>query len=369
MSHKVCFFNQSSVHYRKNVFMLMDRELGINFFFGDSRKQGAIKELDTACLKNFKGYFHNIGFGPIYWQNEAIRLLWSDYTDLFTTATHYCLSAWVILLFAPVFGKRVYLWSHGAYGNERGIKKWLTIWKMKRATSSFLYGNYAKQILTKWGVPEEKLHVFYNSLSYDEQLELRKTIQPTSFYQEHFRNEYFNLIFIGRLTTVKKLDMILRAMSLLRNYGIYVNITFVGNGPKENELKALTREIGLEAVVWFHGSCYEEKQLANIIYNADLCVSPGDVGLTAMHAMTYGTPVISHNNICHQMPEFEAIEEGKTGSFFYENDVEDLAKCIQSWLTNNMDREQIRQNCYDVIDNKYNPHFQVKMIKKVIFNT
>ena len=32
MQHKVCFFNLSSVHYRKNIFMLMDRELGIDFY-------------------------------------------------------------------------------------------------------------------------------------------------------------------------------------------------------------------------------------------------------------------------------------------------------------------------------------------------
>ena len=368
MQHKVCFFNQSSVHYRKNVFMLMDQELGIDFFFGDSRKQGAIKELDTSCLKNFKGYFHNIGFGSIYWQNSAIRLLWSDYTDLFTTATHYCLSAWVILLLAPLFGKRVYLWSHGAYGDERGLKRWLTVWKMKRATASLLYGNYAKDLLMEWGVPEEKLHVFYNSLAYDEEIEIRKTLLPSGFYQEHFNNNFPNLVFIGRLTAVKKLDMIIRALSLLREKGIRVNMTYVGDGPSKDALEALVRGYGLQENVWFYGPCYDEKQIAQIVYNADLCVSPGDVGLTAMHAMTFGTPVISHNNFIHQMPEFEAIEEGRTGAFFRENDVESLAESIHAWLTNGLDREQVRQNCYQVINNKYNPHRQVEMIRKVIFN-
>ena len=368
MPHKVCFFNQSSVHYRKNIFMLMDQELGIDFYFGDSRKQGAIKELDTSCLKHFKGYFHNIGFGPLYWQNGAIRLLWSDYTDLFTTATHYCLSAWVVLLLAPMFGKRVYLWSHGAYGNERGIKKWLTVWKMKRATGSLLYGNYAKRVLTGWGVPEEKLHVFYNSLAYDEEMEVRKTLTASAFYQDHFHNGLPNLVFIGRLTAVKKLDMILQAMSLLRDRGMRVNMTYVGDGPKKAELEALAEQLGLQENVWFYGPCYEEKQIAQIIYNADLCVSPGDVGLTAMHAMTFGTPVVSHNNFCHQMPEFEAIEEGKTGSFFAENDVESMACCIQSWFANGLDRELVRKNCYEVIDSRYNPHRQVEMIRKVIFS-
>jgi glycosyltransferase involved in cell wall biosynthesis len=144
-------------------------------------------------------------------------------------------------------------------------------------------------------------------------------------------------------------------------------MTYVGDGTKKGELETLVQESGLEKNVWFYGSCYDEKQIAQIIYNADLCISPGDVGLTAMHAMTFGTPVISHNNFCHQMPEFEAIEEGKTGAFFHENNVESLADSIQAWLANGLDREQIRQNCYDVIDKKYNPHLQVEMIRKVIF--
>ena len=348
--------------------MLMDQELGIDFFFGDSRKQGAIKELDTSCLKNFKGYFHNIGFGPIYWQNGAIRLLWSDYTDLFTTGTHYCLSAWVILLLAPLFGKRVYLWSHGAYGNERGLKKWLTIWKMKRATGSLLYGNYAKKILLEWGVPEEKLHVFYNSLAHDEEMEVRKTLKPSSFYRDHFHNDLPNLFFIGRFIAEKKLDMIVRAMLLLRDKGIDVNMTYVGDGPIKAELQAIVKEQGLQDNVWFYGPCYDEKQIAEIIFNADLCISPGEIGLTAMHAMVYGSPAITHNNFSHQGPEFEAIIEGKTGTFFKENNVESLANCIQTWLNNGLNREQIRQNCYDVIDNKYNPHHQIEMIREVIYS-
>lgn len=368
MQHKVCFFNQSSVHYRKNIFMLMDQELGIDFYFGDSRKQGAIKELDTSCLKNFKGYFHNIGHGAIYWQNGAIKLLWSDYTDLFTTATHHCLSAWVILLLAPLFGKRVYLWSHGAYGDEKGIKKWLTVWKMKRATASLLYGNYAKDLLVSWGVPEEKLHVFYNSLAYDEELEVRRTLKPSPFYQEHFGNDLPNLVFIGRLIPSKKLEMVIHAMLLLRDRGFMVNMTYIGDGSDKARLETMVHGSNLEENVWFYGPCYEEKQIAQFIHNADLCVSPGEIGLTAMHSMTYGTPVITHNNFCHQGPEFEAIEEGKTGSFFAENDVESMARCIQSWFANGLDREQVRQNCYDIIDSRYNPHRQVEMIRKVIFN-
>ena len=366
MNHKVCFFNQSSVHYRKEIFMLMDQELGIDFYFGDSRP-GGIAPMDDKLLKHFKGYFHNINFGRYYWQSGAVRLLWSDYTDLFTTGTHNCLSAWLIILLAPLFGKRVFLWSHGAYGDEYGLKRWLTRWKMNHVCGSLLYGNYAKRLLLGMGVAEKKLHVFYNSLAYDEQVALRREIRPSDIYQAHFGNGLPNLVFIGRLTSSKRLDLALEAVSILKEQGQGVNITFVGDGEAKEALVRKTRNSGLADYVWFYGSCYDERQIAELLYNADICVSPGNVGLTAMHAMTFGTPVISHDNFTHQMPEFEAIEEGSTGAFFAEGDASSLAEAIGHWLQTARDRDKVRQDCYSIIDTRYNPHEQIKAIRNVIF--
>lgn len=81
--------------------------------------------------------------------------------------------------------------------------------------------------------------------------------------------------------------------------------------------------------MWFYGACYDEKQIAEFLYNADLCVSPGNVGLNAMHAMTFGCPVIRHSNMVAQMPEVEAIEDGLTGTYFEENNIESLAQSIK----------------------------------------
>ena len=76
--------------------------------------------------------------------------------------------------------------------------------------------------------------------------------------------------------------------------------------------------------VCFFGPCYDEFEIGMLIYNAALCVSPGNVGLTAIHSLSYGTPVISHNDFKHQMPEFEAIVPGETGAFFIANDLNSL---------------------------------------------
>lgn len=345
----------------------MDRELPCDFYFGDSRP-GNIEPTPYNLLEHFRGEFHNVNIGPFYWQKGALKLLKSDYTDLITPAEPYCLSTWLLIFFSKYYHKNVYSWSHGAYGDEGFGKRLLAKWKIKQLKGVFLYGEYAKKILMDRGVPESKLHVVYNSLSYDEQLKLRKSISSSDFYQKHFINKNPNIVFIGRLTVVKRLDQILKAIAKLKEQGAFYNVTFIGDGTEKQKLEAITKELDLLNNVWFYGACYDEKLIAEFLYNADLCVSPGNVGLTAMHAMSFGCPVISHNNFPKQMPEFEAIKEGETGAFFKENDIDNLAETIQDWINACCDREAVRQACYRVIDEKFNPHVQIETIKKTINN-
>ena len=318
--------------------MLMDKELPCDFYFGDSRPE-KIEELDTSLLSNFKGKFHNIAIGPFYWQKGALTLLRSDYTDIITPGDIHCISTWLFLLLSKFTKKRIYFWTHGAYGDESFFRRWLTRFRYTFVEGAFLYGNYAKQHLVKYGIPEDKLHVIYNSLDYDNQLPMRAILRPTDIYRSHFDNE-------------DKVNL---------------NVTFVGDGSEKQKLEALSKDLKLNNV-WFYGACYDEHKIAELLYNADVCVSPGNVGLTAMHAMSFGCPVISHNNFAMQMPEFEAIEEGRTGTFFIENNVDNLAEAIKKWISTCSDRESVRQACYKVIDEKYNPHIQVKTMKKAIYN-
>ena len=95
-------------------------------------------------------------------------------------------------------------------------------------------------------------------------------------------------------------------------------------------------------------------------------MSPGNIGLTAIHSLTYGCPVITHDNFSNQMPEFESIIQGKTGDFFQENDVNSLADTIQKWLSQNLhSREAIRQFAYQTIDTKWNLYYQMNILKQV----
>ena len=58
--NKICFFNRGSVHYRKNIWMLMDQGLPCDFYFGDDRRDN-IKPIDTSLLHNFN-YIDKLDF-------------------------------------------------------------------------------------------------------------------------------------------------------------------------------------------------------------------------------------------------------------------------------------------------------------------
>lgn len=364
MIKKTCLIYNYAQHYRKGIFKLLDYELSVDFYFGD--KMDDVKKIDYTELKNFKNELQNIKlFSSIYWQKGAVKLVFKDYDKFILLGEYYCVSTWVILLINFLKKKKTYLWTHGWYGNESYLKKRIKKIFFNLSNGIFLYGDYAKELMIKEGFKENKLHVIYNSLNYEEQYFLRKNLNKSNIYKNHFKNDNPILIFLGRLTSIKKLDYLLKAQNILKQNNFEVNLVFVGDGAEKNNLRKEAVRLCLKSNVWLYGSSYNESEIGHLIYNADVCVSPGNVGLTAIHSLAFGTPVITHDNFANQMPEFEAINDGITGTFFKENDTKDLARKIKWWLTNK-DKNIVKNECFKVIDRFFNPNFQLAVIKKII---
>jgi glycosyltransferase involved in cell wall biosynthesis len=219
------------------------------------------------------------------------------------------------------------------------------------------------------GINPKNIYTIYNSLAYSKQILIRKQLLPSNILTNHFQNNNPTIVFIGRLTRVKRLNVLLEAVNYLRKKKHFFNILLIGDGEERQKLEDYVVDNGMNDMVWFYGECFDETANAELVFNSDICVSPGNVGLTAMHAMMFGTPVITHDNLAYQMPEFESIHENMTGAFFKENDMEDLARTILRWFETHKDnRNLIRQYCYKEIDTFWNPMNQIKIINKVIEN-
>jgi len=365
---RLCLIYSSALHYREAIFRLMDCEFQCDFVFGDS--QHGIRQMDTSVLSGHVTVVHACEWHGWNWQPKVVRQLCGDYDAYILLGDTRGLATWTFAILARIFRprRRVFFWSHGWYGKETLLECWVKkVFYRLPSGGTFLYGEYARRLMVAEGFRPDRLFVIHNSLDYDRQCALRSQLMWSSAYFHYFGNRNPNLVFVGRLTPVKRLDLLLQAVSLCRENGLDLNLTLIGDGEQEAALRRQAAELGVEKRVWFHGACYDEAVNARLISEADLCVSPGNVGLTAIHCMTYGTPVITHDDFAHQMPEFEAIREGLTGTFFQAGNARSLANAIRRWLLIHADqRTKVRWDCYEEIAARWTPQHQIEVLKQAL---
>lgn len=365
-------------HYRTRIFELLSHNKNIEFTII------ADKEPDIPFLKTFeesdnrfirtkysKNYKFRIPKIPeIYFQPKTIYYIIKERPDcLISLGTIYSLTSWTALLTAKLLGIPCIVWGHGLLEEEKGVK-WLmrkTFYKL--ADAQLLYGHYAKKLLVDKGFAEEKLFVVYNSLDFDTQVEIEKAItsaQIDSFKKEHNISPNSKLlVFTGRLQPVKKLDQLVKATALLNETGVDTHLAFIGDGQQRQSLEQLAADSGIQDKVHFLGASYDEAFIGLVFKSSDLCIIPSGAGLTIMHAMVYGTPVLLSDNLAQHFPEWEAVEEGKTGFYYKTDDIADMVnKAKQALQSDN--KSDIRQNCLKVIHEKYNPYVQEQIFEAAV---
>ena len=360
---RCCLITNTAAHYRSAIYLMLDRELDCHFVFGDN---DLVKNMDTSLLRHCLRLPYVTVRGGIYRLRGAVRAT-RGYDVIINGSNPICLSAWALLVAARLRGQRVVHWDHGYYGREGRAKRLLKRLYFGLAHGSMVYNDYSRRLMMEDGLDGSKIQVLGNSLDYDADVRFRAEAACPEFYSSYFPDSHPVLVFIGRLTPVKRLDLLIEAVRQLKQQGRPTHLFIIGDGEMRSSLEEQVESLGLSADVHFYGPCYDEQFIARALYNADLCVSPGNVGLTAIHAMSFGCPVVSHDNLPLQMPEFEAIVEGQTGAFFHYDDVQSLTDTIARWLEQKTDcRQEVREACYSEIDRKWNPYAQIKIIRSAV---
>lgn len=363
---KVCMIFNGAPDYRRAIYQMLDDVYDCEWYFIKTKSDSSANEMNLNLLKNVHTlneftFVHE----PLSYQTGLLKLLFDKkYDKYFIAGSLWSLGIWSFCIAKKLFlpKKQIYFWTHGILRVREWPMNVISKLFFKLPDGIFTYGDRARSVMIGEGFEGNKIWPVHNSLDYDVQKSYRNNF--SDIYIKHFGNNDPVFFFIGRLTVIKKLDMLVDAFKMLLDSGYNANLVFIGDGPVKDLLLSKVTDYDISDLVWFYGKCYNEREKSELIANADLCVAPGNIGLTAMDSLVYGTPCLTMDNYGKQMPEHEAILEGVTGSFFKEDDVEDLAKRMIAWLNNGMDRDDIRKNCYNMIDNNWNPYFQIKVIKE-----
>lgn len=360
---KCCIFGGGSL-YRLPVYNLLAKKIDCDFYIGVERDDAGIKAYDYSELTNFKGEILHKRFGKFFWQKGGMKT-WGMPYEYYFVGGAYCLTSWVMILLSFFSKKKVVSWSHGLYGRESGLRKLVKVVFFKACYQCLVYNQRAKDLMIQCGINGGKIHVVYNSLDTDHILSIRSKLEKTELYKKIFANDNPNLVYIGRITQRKRLDLVLQAMKILLNKGTPVNFLVVGKDIDGVGLEKMAGDMGLSTLVHLYGQCYDDDIIGEMFYNADVCVAPGNAGLIVINALSFGCPVITHDNLAYQTPEFEAIMPGVTGDFFHHDDADDLSAKIEAWAYNKSenDRERIMNNAFKEVDGKWNIYSEVSVFE------
>lgn len=164
------------------------------------------------------------------------------------------------------------------------------------------------KFLELFNIEKDKCCVQYNLID-------AKTIRELA-HSKKVEKEKLTICMVGRLNPQKRYDRALRTVKRLKEDGLDFVLWILGEGGMENELKSMTRELGIESHVQFKGfvkPSYASMQAADIYWNTS---EAEGYPLVVCEALCLGLPVVA-TRICGTN---EILNDGNYGLLTQEDD-------------------------------------------------
>ena len=144
-----------------------------------------------------------------------------------------------------------------------------------------------------------------------------------ALYTPNFERRSQNrVIFVGRVSGEKHLEVLMKAIALIAP-ALDVQLEIVGGGDQMNQLKQLTRELGIDTRVTFTGYV-TDGQLRAALTRSTVFAMPSIAELQSiatMEAMASGLPIVAANAMA--LPHL--VHDGENGFLFEPGNAKDLA--------------------------------------------
>ncbi len=257
-------------------------EGGLSLFAGQPRPVESIAGGQPHVAQLTSAQNIHLLSGPLYLCYQRGFLTWLEATNpdaLIVEANPRYLSTssavkWMHSRKRPILG-----WGLGSpplSGPLSGFRQTRRLAFLRQFDGLLAYSQRGADEYAALGFPPNKIFVAHNSVSR----------RPTFNVKRLTFNVNPSLLFIGRLQSRKRVDLLLRACAQL---DVPPRLVIVGDGPERAALESLAREVYPSAQ--FVGARHGD-ELKPYFAEADLFVLPGTGGLAVQEAMSHGLPVI-----------------------------------------------------------------------------
>lgn len=238
-----------------------------------------------------------------------------------------------------------------SYITDTQIKSKASKYIFNQADKIICLTNNQKNLMKNIGISDEKIIVIPNSVD----------ISKFSFkpYNENSKK----LIFVGRLSPEKRIDVLLKAVQIVVKDIQDITLIIVGDGPLKDELIKLTKDLSINNHVIFVGRVLPEK-IPNYLYESDIfIISSNFEGCpnSLLEAMATGIPVIGTN--VGGIPDI--IDDGINGYLIENGDYQQLAEKIKYIFENPSLRVEMGKSARKKIENEFSVDRQIESHMKI----
>lgn len=267
------------------------------------------------------------------------------------------LSNYAVLALARRRGTPVIWWGHGIGPDAAWVSRLVRLGLCRLADAVIFYDHARADQFIRWGLPREKVFVAENSI---DTTPIRRVAKAWG------EGERYRVLYVGRLIREKRIDDLVLAFAeseTCRSGG--TRLTIIGDGPERAGLEALAQSAGIADRVDFAGSITDQESLAGYFNSARVSVSPGNIGLSAIHSLAYGVPVLVSRHEPHG-PEVSALVDGVNCVFYEPSGPSPLAEALDRFLSDDSALQSMSEAGVRTVANRYSIEAMAKTFEQAI---
>ena len=214
---------------------------------------------------------------------------------------------------------------------KRLIKNCLLKFIFRKNAYGFAGGTRQTELFRYYGMPKENITIMPMSVDTDAFRDI-SCVHSKEYYKEKYGfKEKKIVLYIGRFETVKNLNILIKAFSMVKRKRLTCELCLVGKGSQKKVLEDYCEKLNIKSNVHFF--TYKlMPELAEFYSMADVFVLPSAFepwGLVVNEALACKTPVIASDKVGSGN---DLIVNDVNGDIFESGNAEQLSMLIDKWI-------------------------------------